>query len=80
MMQKTIANQFVQVLYQLNPEIVVVTNMHGRYSQQPFAGFDGLKELFDSYCQSFSDQTDFKTTIDFFKPNIKQTVINAQGH
>ncbi len=33
-----------------------------------FAGWDGLKDLFESFVASFSIHTDYKTACEFFKP------------
>lgn len=80
-MQKstTISNAHVQVIYQLVPEMVVVQNLKNMIHQQPFAGFDGLKELFDAYCDSFNEQIGYKESCEFFKPNIQSLVLNAPG-
>jgi hypothetical protein len=67
-MQKTmiLQNNHVNVLWQQSPEMIVVTNLKDHTQAQPFAGYDGLLELFNTYSQSFNKQTDYETSIIFF--------------
>jgi hypothetical protein len=78
-MQKTstISNAHVQVYYQSRPEMIVVCDLRNANKQQPFSGFDGLKDLFETYCASFNEQIGYNESCDFFKPNIQSLVINA---
>lgn len=80
-MQKTIViqNAHVQVLWQFMPEMIVVTCMRSS-KQQPFAGYDGLKEMYDAFAESFNEQIGFKDTVEFFKPNIERSKIHASGN
>lgn len=79
-LQIMITNVNVQVLWQKEPEMVVVTDLKNMSRQQPFAGYDGIKEQFDAYCNSFNENIGYQSTIEYFKPNIQQTVINAPGN
>lgn len=77
----SILNKQVMVTYSNTPDCVIVNNPNiPGIPPQIFSGFDGIKEMFESYQLSFSEQTDLQTTLDFFKPNIQPTVVNASGN
>jgi len=71
---KSIQNKHVHVVWMSAPETVMVMSVQDG-TQYPFAGFDGLNDMYESFHQSFSEQTDFATTINFFKPNIQPTKV-----
>jgi hypothetical protein len=77
----TIVNNHVQVAYASPEEVVIVAVLNpitkNIERQRMFSGFDGIKEMFHCYRQSFSEDIDFETTINFFKPNIQSTNVNA---
>jgi hypothetical protein len=72
----TISNNSVAVTWQKDPEFVVVARLPDMKMQKMFAGFEGVKELFESFIQSFSEQTDYETASNFFKPNTQQQFVN----
>lgn len=78
-MTKTIVlqNAHVKACWQEPMEIVYVADMRKPEKQKSFAGFDGLRELFNSYYKTFNEQIDFASTIEFFKPQVKQFTVNT---
>jgi hypothetical protein len=71
---KGIANNHINVIWVSEPETVIVMQDNPK-KQQPFSGFDGLREMFETYCKSFSENIGFNETVSFFKPNIQQTKV-----
>lgn len=73
-MQKSfiLQNRNVQVIWQYQPELLAVTSMRNVSQQKAFAGFEGLREMFDAFESHFSEQTDYDTAIEFFKPNVSR--------
>lgn len=81
-MIKTIVlqNEHVQACWQEPLEMVHVSDIRKPERQKTFAGFDGLKELFSSYYETFNDQIDFAASVEFFKPQVKQFTVNNNSN
>lgn len=78
----TVRNDKVQVCYMLQDDVVLVTTFIDSFvieKQKYFSGVDGLKEMFETFIQSFSEEIDFETAVAFFKPNTP-TIIHATNH
>lgn len=66
---KVISNDRITIGYQNHPENVIVQGKNNSYEVKIFAGYEGLKDLFDAFAESFNEDIDFKIACDFFRPS-----------
>ena len=74
---RAISNSKITVTYIITQEGIIISNTSNG-DNRIFGGWDGLRELYDGFTLSFSEETNFDDAIKFFPPNIGQTVINGK--
>ena len=70
-----IKNTKTTVTYMEHQEAVFVQN-NVTSMMRCFGGWDGLGDLYYSFCNSFSLEVTYKEAVDFFTPNIQSLVVN----
>lgn len=72
----TIKNKKIAVTFMLPQDAVFIENIATKQTKV-FGGWSGLKEQFNSFCESFSNEINFEYACDYFKPNILPYIVNA---
>lgn len=62
-----ISNAYVMVVYDVEFKTVIIQNNQGEDSRY-FAEFADMWELYNTFKEAFTEDTDYDTAFNFFKP------------
>ena len=71
-----IENDHIQVAYNYTLGVVTVMDKKSQQSWN-FAGWDSLYDMFLSFWRSFSEHILYNDAVEYFTPNIANTIIHA---